>query len=320
MGQRSPKINTKEFTKKVTANSDILKSKTRSLTKDINLDKLIPFKNHPFKLYEGQQLKEMVESIRANGVIVPIIVRPSNENEQYEVLSGHNRVNAAKEAGLNFVPAVIRDELTDEEALLIVTETNLLQRSFTDLKPSERAAVLAVHYEAMKKKPGYRSDLLEEIEELFGAPVGHRMKTRDKISEAYGLSKTTISRYLRINKLIPELKNQLDEGKIRMRAAESLSFLENVEQELIAELIADGKKINMKQAETLKKQSADGKLAKEDIISICNSDIINPQTEILKLKCKDFSKYFKPEQGNEEIERIINEALEMYFSAGSKKD
>lgn len=110
------------------------------------------------------------------------------------------------------------------------------------LKPSERAAVLAVHYEAMKKKPGYRSDLLEEIEELFGAPLGNRLKTKDKISEAYGLSKTSISRYLRINKLILELKNQLDEGKIRMRAAESLSFLENAEQELIAELIADGKK------------------------------------------------------------------------------
>ena len=187
------------------------------------------------------------------------------------------------------------------------------------MKPSERAAILAVHYEAIKKKPGYRSDLLEEIEELSGAPLGHRKKTRDKINEAYGLSKTTISRYLRINKLIPELKKQLDEGKIRMRAAESLSFLENVEQELIAELIADGKKINMKQAETLKKQSADGKLTKEDIISICNSGIINPQAEILKLQRKDFSKYFKPEQGNEDIERIINEALEMYFLSLNKK-
>ena len=108
------------------------------------LDNLIPYKDNPFALYEGQRFTDMVESVRANGVIVPIVVRPADDGK-YEILSGHNRVKAAKEAGIDSVPALIRTGLTDEEALLIVTETNLLQRSFADLKHSERAVALVVH-------------------------------------------------------------------------------------------------------------------------------------------------------------------------------
>ena len=116
-----------------------------------NLDNLIPFKDHPFALYEGQRFTDIVESVRTNGVIVPIVVRPADDGK-YEILSGHNRVNAAKEAGIDSIPALIRTGLTDEEAMLIVTETNLMQRSFADLKHSERAVALAVHYEAISLK------------------------------------------------------------------------------------------------------------------------------------------------------------------------
>lgn len=141
-----------------------------------NLENLILFKNHPFTLYEGQRFTDMVESVCANGVIVPIVVRPASEEGKYEILSGHNRVEAARIAGVDSIPAIVRTGLTEEEAMLIVTETNLMQRSFADLKHSERAIVLATHYEAMKKKPGYRSDLIAEIEELSGAPLGHGIK------------------------------------------------------------------------------------------------------------------------------------------------
>lgn len=142
--------------------------------KEIKLDKLVYFASHPFKLYEGQRFTDMVESVRSNGVIVPIVVRSYVKEEgKYEILSGHNRVAAARAAGLKDVPVIIRNNLTDEDALLIVTETNLIQRSFADMKHSERAVVLSVHYEAMKKKSGCRSDLLAEIEELTCAPVGH---------------------------------------------------------------------------------------------------------------------------------------------------
>ena len=127
--------------------------------KAIKLEDLIPFDKHPFKLYEGQRFTDMVDSVRVNGILLPIIVRPHIKEGKFEILSGHNRVAAAKEAGIKETPVIIRKNLTDDEALLIVTETNLIQRSFADLKHSEKAISLATHYEAMKMKPGYRSDL-----------------------------------------------------------------------------------------------------------------------------------------------------------------
>ena len=225
-------------------------------SKNVELDKLVAFENHPFKLYEGQRFTDMVESVRSNGVILPIVVRSYIKEEgKYEILSGHNRVAAARKVGLKEVPVVIRKKLTDEEALLIVTETNLFQRSFVDLKHSERAVALSVHNEAMKKKPGYRTDLLTEIEELTCAPLGHGLRTRDKLGEQYSLGKTTIARYLRVNKLIPSLKERLDNDNIGMRVAEALSYLRIEEQDIVENLLAMGTKINTKQADTLKAES-----------------------------------------------------------------
>lgn len=278
-----------------------------------NFDNLVPFDGHPFNLYEGQRFLDMVESVRANGVLVPIVVRPyAKEEGKYEILSGHNRVAAAKEAGIKGVPAIIKRGLTDEEALLIVTETNLIQRSFADLKHSERAVALTAHYEAMKKKSGYRSDLLADIEELSGAPVGHRFRTRDKIGAQYGLGKTTVARYLRINKLIPALKEQLDKNEIGMRVAETLSFLKTKEQEIVEGLLASGKKITIKQADALKEKSETGELNKTTIHEIFKPGYFNPKVKPVKLSGEFLSQHFKPEQSAEEIEKIIAEALEQY--------
>jgi len=104
----------------------------------LDIADLVPYTNHPFKLYEGDRLDDMVRSIKELGVLMPVIVRP-NEDETYEILSGHNRANAAKLAGLKEIPVIIKTGLSDDEAKLIVTETNLVQRSFADLSHSERA-------------------------------------------------------------------------------------------------------------------------------------------------------------------------------------
>lgn len=287
----------------------------RSISKiDIyDLDKLIPFKNHPFTLYEGQRFTDMVESVRTNGVIVPIVIRPTTEEGKYEILSGHNRVEAARLAGVDSVPAIVRTGLTEEEAMLIVTETNLMQRSFSDLKYSERAIVLTMHYEAMKKKPGYRSDLIAEIEELSGAPLGHGAKTRDKVGEKYNLGKTTVARYLRISKLIPKLQERLDIGDIGMRVAEAVSLLKKHEQEVVEKMLAKGKKISIKQANILKEKSKNGELTKDSINEILSSTNPNLGFKPMKLSEQFLSKHFKSEQSADEIEKIINKALEKYF-------
>lgn len=283
------------------------------------LDNLVSFEGHPFNLYEGQRFLDMVESVRTNGVLVPIVVRPyAKEEGKYEILSGHNRVAAAKEAGISGVPAIIRRGLTDEEALLIVTETNLIQRSFADLKHSERAVALAAHYEAIKKKSGYRSDLLADIEELSGAPLGHGSRTRDKIGAQYGLGKTTVARYLRVNKLIPSLKDRLDKDEIGMRVAEALSFLRKKEQEIVESLLENGKKISIKQADELKAESEKGDLNKAYIKRVFEPGYYLAKIKPVKLSGQFLSQHFNEKQSTEEIESVISDALEMYFSNQTK--
>lgn len=299
----------------ITKNQSIIKDiePNKLEIKDIELDRLVSFDKHPFKLYEGQRFTDMVESVRANGVLVPIVVRPyAKEEEKYEILSGHNRVATAREVGLDKIPVIIRKGLTDNEALLIVTETNLIQRSFADLKHSEKAVILAVHYDAMKKKSGYRSDLLAEIEKLTCAPVGTR--TRDKIGAQYSLGKTTVARYLRVNKLIPALKERLDNDDIGMRVAEALSYLQVKEQNIIEKLLGDGTKINIKQADKLKTESEKGDINLTNISEILSSGYFPVKVKPVKLSGQFLAQHFNPDQSIEEIEKVIAEALDQYFT------
>ncbi len=131
----------------------------------IAVEQLVPFHEHPFKLYEGQRLDDMVESIKEHGIMIPILVR--EHKDKYEILSGHNRLNAAVMAGLKEVPAIIKVGLTEKEAYTYVIETNLIQRGFSELLPSEQAAALAVEYDKVISQ-GKRNDIIREIEKLSG--------------------------------------------------------------------------------------------------------------------------------------------------------
>jgi ParB family chromosome partitioning protein len=182
----------------------------------LSIDALLPYPDHPFALYEGKRMDDMIESIREYGVISPIVVRPVAQNK-YEILSGHNRVEAAMRAGLTEVPAIVKIDLSDDEAALIVTESNLIQRSFADLKHSERAVVLKNHLEAMKKLDGQgkRNDLLDFLDDKPGAQVAHKSKSRDRVAEQYSLSKDTVMRYIRLTKLPKEMLYKVDSGKLK---------------------------------------------------------------------------------------------------------
>jgi len=136
-------------------------------TAALDLNSLVPYTNHPFKMYDGERLDDMVRSVKELGVIVPLIVRPIGK-DKFEILSGHNRFNAAELAGLSEVPIIIKEGLSDEEARLIVTETNLVQRSFTDLSHSERAVALKTHMDAIKAQ-GKRTDIINEVNKLLNA-------------------------------------------------------------------------------------------------------------------------------------------------------
>lgn len=139
--------------------ADVGVQDTGSGLQSLPVDKIKPFHDHPFHLYEGERLDDMVESIREHGILNPVIVRKKGRG--YEMLSGHNRQNAAKIAGLTEIPVIVKEGLTDEEAYVYMIETNVIQRSFTDLTPSEKVAVLSARYEKVISQ-GRRNDILKE--------------------------------------------------------------------------------------------------------------------------------------------------------------
>ena len=182
----------------------------------IPVESIVPFHNHPFRLYEGERLDDMVESVRAHGILIPVIVLKVAEG--YEMLAGHNRWNAAKIVGIKDIPAIVKENLTEREAYVYVIETNMLQRSFDDLLPSEKAAVLAERYEKVMCQ-GRRNDILEEIAKLNGVDASetcghdvHKSKSRDSVGEDYGMTGRNIARYMRLNQTTGQIKEMVDDG------------------------------------------------------------------------------------------------------------
>ena len=306
----------------------------------IPVNNLLPFKNHPFNLYDGERFENMADSIKANGIIVPIIVRPHNLMPNiYEILSGHNRVEAAKFLGIENVPAVIKTDIDDDDALLIVTETNLAQRSFAEFKHSEKAVIIKTHMNAVKKQ-GKRNDLINEINKLLNtdkphktdknetcAKIGTSLKSRDKTAEKFGLDPKNISRYIRLAELNAALLSKVDNKQIAFNPAVSISYLTPDEQTELNRLLDENKykyKLDMKKAETLRNYSEDKKLTAEKTAQILSGELGRKQktkpAAPLKIKHKIYSKYFAEDMKQSEIESIVDKALEYYFNRNKHSD
>jgi ParB family chromosome partitioning protein len=293
---------------------------------ELEISALVPFDGHPFYLYEGERQDDMVESIKNNGVLVPIIVR--KKAAKYEILAGHNRENCSRIAGKTTIPAIVLDGISDEEALAIVIETNLMQRSFGDMKHSEKATVIAMHHAKMFS-PGKRHDIVrllhqmenpgEKAEDTTLPQVGERLQlghTDKKIAEMYSLSKNTVSRYLRIHQLYTPLKEMLDLGFIPFVPAVTVSFLTDKEQIMLADYLDEGiGKLDMKKAEILREFSKQRKLNLKTMKEILKGQA--PQTErpapAIKVSNEVYSRYFSEGQTAEEIQRTVEEALIFYF-------
>lgn len=295
----------------------------------IPITKIRFFKDHPFRLYEGERLADMADSIQNNGVLIPVIVRKIEVDEsgcKYEMLAGHNRMNAALMIGMDQLPSIIKEQLTDEEALMYVVETNVLQRSFSDMLPSEKAMVLSLRYSEMFSQ-GKRNDIIEELKKLENPQqdsenststlIGHRLKSRDIVANEYGLSKNTVARLLRIDKLMPSLKKRVDDAELGLYPAVSLSYLPAAEQSIIENILSSHTyKLDMKKAEALRDYS--GKLTAEQATKILSGEATRKPRGTspapFKLKHKVYAKYFNPQSKAAEVEVIIDKALEMYFA------
>lgn len=277
----------------------------------IPVDKIVPFHNHPFRLYEGERLEDMVESIREHGVLTPVIVLKTGK--QYEMLAGHNRWNAAKIVGMNEIPAIVKENLSEKEAYVYVIETNLMQRSFTDLLPSEKAAVLAERYDKVVCQ-GKRNDILEEIAKLNGvdAPEScghsdHRLKSRDEIGVEYGLSGSSVARLLRVNELVPELKEKLDTGELNLMAAVQLSYAADDVQKAVAET---GKSINKELATKLREAG----VTVTNVAEIVGTVQKKPKAsnKFVKISTESYEKYFKGSKADT-VAEIVEKALAAWF-------
>ena len=285
--------------------------------KNIPISSLVPYHDHKFQLYSGERLEDMVESVKKNGILIPIIVQPYGEN--YEILSGHNRTNAAKLAGLETVPAVIKERLSDDEAEMYMIETNLRQRGFDDLKISEQAAVLAMRHSKMFSEEKSRA-INEELERLDGnEPSKSKL---DITGEEYGMKMDSVARLLRVDKLIPELKPWVDSKQLAVRAAVELSYIPEEEQKLLYSIIKSPDngmliKLDIRKAKQLREAYKNvEKLSKSKMTELLIGDYKAKKSEMksLKLPSEFYLKYFDEDTEPEKVLMVIEKALENYFN------
>ena len=269
---------------------------------DIPLTEIDDFPDPPFKVRLDEDMEQLIESVKNRGVITPITLR-RKEDGRYEIVSGHRRRKACELAGLATVPAEIK-ELTRDEAIILMVESNL-QRSV--ILPSEKAFSYKMRLEAMKRQ-GQRTD-------LTSSPVGMKSdgkQSLDIIGEAVGDSRNQVHRYIRLTELVPELLDLVDEGKIAMRPAVELSYLNDEEQQdlLPAMELADATPSHA-QAIKMRKFSQDGKLTPEVIESIMCEEKPN-QKEKVSIRYEDARKYIPSSVPYKDTGAFILKALEYY--------
>lgn len=306
-----------------------------------NIIQLIPpekirmFRRHPFRLYEGERLEDMIASITDNGILTPVIIRkiePDEDGYEYEMLAGHNRQNVALIIKLPFIPCVVKENLSDEDAWIYVIETNVLQRSFRDLLPSEKAAVLALRYSKMFSQ-GKRNDIIAELERLAN-PHGtkgnvtsgtecQKLDSREKAGADYELKGRTVANYLRVNELSSDLKIRVDHGEIPIIGAVNLSYLLADEQAMVeAVLSANEYQVKPGKAELLRSYSGrlTPELTEEIISGAKNRKPKSSAPPPHKVKHSIYSKYFAPDVKQSEFERVVDEALSLYFAQKQNDD
>lgn len=286
---------------------------------DIEIDLLEAYHDHPFTLYTGKRLEDMVDSIRENGILNPIIVL-KKEDGAYEILSGHNRVNATRLANLKTVPCIVKEHLSEEEAYTYVIETNLMQRSFFDLLPTEKALVLKMRYEKIASQ-GKRNDLQTEINNLDQGIIEKESKEEDKtdsrktLGKEYNLSGASIARYLRLNELSKSWKKEVDEDEIGLTMAVDLSYLSKEIQEHLYQKCEELElSLKPSDAKSLHLMNRQEELNQEMVIAYL-LDLKKPKVkeyQNIKLSQSIYQKFFQ-DKAKQEAEGIIEKALEIYF-------
>ncbi|MBQ9189133.1 MAG: ParB/RepB/Spo0J family partition protein [Clostridia bacterium] len=278
---------------------------------ELDIETLTPFPNQPFHLYNEEEMEKMVESIRENGVISPIIVRPK-EGGKYEIISGHNRVEACRRAGIVFIPSYVR-EVNDDTAVILMVDSNLHQRE--QLLPSEKARAYQMKKEALHRSGGrYALNCDPSEHNLYG------LRTRDVIGADSGDSGAQVQRYLRLNHLTPALMQKVDNKKLNMRSAVELSHLTPEEQKTVqAVMEKQNVSPSVAQAQSIRHLSKNNTITAQNIEAVLEEKksaeklIVQPQPKKKKrhtdrtvlLRWSVLSPFFSDTATDAEIEQTI---------------
>ena len=259
---------------------------------------LYPFPNNPFHVVEDEMLSELAESIKEFGIVTPIITRPKEDGNGYEIIAGQRRVRASELAGLNTIPAFVLP-LDRDRAIITLVDSNLQREN---ILPSERAFAYKMKSEAMKRQ-GFRTD-------LTSSQVGTKLRTDDKVAQGFGVGRMTVQRFIRLTELIPPILQMVDEGKIALTPAVELSFLKKDEQEnLFATMESEEATPSLSQAQRMKTLSQSGRLDMDMIFSIMTEEKGN-QKETVKIGMERLKKYFPKGTTPKQMEDTIIKLLE----------
>ena len=266
--------------------------------REIPLDQLVPFKNHPVKVIDDESMMDTVQSIREHGILLPLIARPMPDGK-YEIVSGHRRSHAGKLAGMETAPVIVR-ELDDDAAVILMVDSNLQREN---ILPSERAFAFKMKLEAIKHQ-GQRAD-------LTSGQVGQKLKwSVATVANQSGDSIKQVQRYIRLTELLPELLDLVDDRKLAFNSAVEVSYLNHEEQGWLAETIdSEQSTPSLSQAQRLKRFSQDGKLT-EDMVLAIMSEQKKPEIEKVVLQSRQISKYFSPSATPKEMETSILSMLD----------
>jgi ParB family chromosome partitioning protein len=265
---------------------------------EIELRLIHPFQNHPFKVVDDDKMQDLVDSIRANGVLSPVLLRESGHG-QYEMISGHRRMHAARLAGLDTIPAIIR-EMTDDEATIIMVDSNI-QRE--ELLPSEKAFAYKMRLEAMKRQ-GTRND-------LSSCHNGTKYRADHELADQVGSSPRSVQRFIRLTNLIPELLEMVDTKRITLVAGVEISHLEPQVQKWLCEYIHDNGVIKMEQIIALRTRVESGPVNQSQMIMVLNDSLKGRLPAVkVNLTEKKLRRYFPASYSADQMEGVILALLE----------
>lgn len=285
---------------KLTSIDEMLGVLNEESAMEIEISRIHSFKDHPFKVLDDGKMQDLVDSVKENGVLTPVLIRPT-ANDQYEMISGHRRMHAAAIAGLTTIPAIIR-ELSDDEAVIAMVDANI-QRE--ELLPSEKAFAFKMKLNAMKRQAGRPTKNASQN--------GTNKRSDELLASEVGISRNQIQRYIRLTELIPELLELVDKKKLQFTVAVDISYLDREIQKWIYEYIRDNGFIKPGQISALRKHLETETISQNFMISIFNN-CLAPKTQNRKVTIseKKLTKYFPLEYSEEQMERIIVSLLEKW--------